>query len=247
MRQTDRNGPPYFNPLPPHGGRLCYRANLLTAWKFQSTPSAWRETTGQTRLFAWMREFQSTPSAWRETVIGFAIALCVAFQSTPSAWRETCLSCRLSRCGSQFQSTPSAWRETVSLTEEISGGGTFQSTPSAWRETDVITGYCQQLWISIHSLRMEGDGIVAQAFKFSNTFQSTPSAWRETPWMLSRKSRKKYFNPLPPHGGRQNDGWEELSTALFQSTPSAWRETRCGPCRPGCSPISIHSLRMEGD
>ena len=33
----------------------------------------------------------------------------------------------------------------------------FQSTPSAWRETKVHTGIWLMQWISIHSLRMEGD------------------------------------------------------------------------------------------
>ncbi len=35
---------PYFNPLPPHGGRLCCAKTRPTRRPFQSTPSAWRET-----------------------------------------------------------------------------------------------------------------------------------------------------------------------------------------------------------
>ena len=57
----------------------------------------------------------------------------------------------------------------------------FQSTPSAWRETqqnhlrhEYTSG------ISIHSLRMEGDG--------RSVFQAL---------------RQLDFNPLPPHGGRR--------------------------------------------
>ena len=35
-----------FNPLPPHGGRLCPACDdLYNIFIFQSTPSAWRETT----------------------------------------------------------------------------------------------------------------------------------------------------------------------------------------------------------
>ena len=34
----------YFNPLPPHGGRRLATVKRLTPRKFQSTPSAWRET-----------------------------------------------------------------------------------------------------------------------------------------------------------------------------------------------------------
>ena len=34
----------YFNPLPPHGGRPLFRSRFRFPRKFQSTPSAWRET-----------------------------------------------------------------------------------------------------------------------------------------------------------------------------------------------------------
>ena len=57
--------------------------------------------------------------------------------------------------------------------------GIFQSTPSAWRETDFVRSNCCHNVISIHSLRMEGD---------HRTYR--------------RIRGKKYFNPLPPHGGR---------------------------------------------
>ena len=100
--------------------------------------------------------------------------------------------------------------------------------------------------ISIHSLRMEGDKIRLGLF-----FQLG------------------HFNPLPPHGGRQEyisgcevgtvfqstpSAWRETPSdstghglSSFQSTPSAWRETQAIriPCPPVC--ISIHSLRMEED
>ena len=34
----------YFNPLPPHGGRRGKKYRVFVERKFQSTPSAWRET-----------------------------------------------------------------------------------------------------------------------------------------------------------------------------------------------------------
>ena len=34
--------------------------------------------------------------------------------------------------------------------------------------------------ISIHSLRVEGDGIASEADNYFSKFQSTPSVWRET-------------------------------------------------------------------
>ena len=100
----------------------------------------------------------------------------------------------------------------------------FQSTPSAWRET---RGHgLQQVTcrISIHSLRMEGDDL-------------------QSALILSQR----YFNPLPPHGGRHKSGQLSISHTLFQSTPSAWRETHYAALVLVSADISIHSLRMEGD
>ncbi len=79
-------------------------------------------------------------------------------------------------------------------------------------------------FISIHSLRMEGDGIR----RVSTALQQD-------------------FNPLPPHGGRQPAWFRSSQISVFQSTPSAWRETGQALGRPGVPGISIHSLRMEGD
>ena len=55
----------------------------------------------------------------------------------------------------------------------------FQSTPSAWRETIPSASAWRTASISIHSLRMEGDHYLAFMILLT-----------------------KYFNPLPPHGGR---------------------------------------------
>ena len=55
-----------FNPLPPHGGRLFCRLRQFHEFRFQSTPSAWRETDICNVCHGYF-QFQSTPSAWRET------------------------------------------------------------------------------------------------------------------------------------------------------------------------------------
>ncbi len=133
-----------------------------------------------------------------------------------------------------------------------------------------MTGYCQQLWISIHSLRMEGDASFLAALHRPAAFQSTPSVWRETPLKKPSTIATIYFNPLPPYGGRpcsrHGNGRSGIisihslrmegdvyhlqplyANSLFQSTPSVWRETLnlCPTIRAII--ISIHSLRMEGD
>ena len=212
-----------FNPLPPHGGRLVDAAYQTYVVTFQSTPSAWRETT----------------HVWDTVVVS-------AFQSTPSAWRET--QKRWEHCRIYDISIHSLRMEgdrccfyvaalALNFNPLPPHGGRPSSTHFSGRRKK----------ISIHSLRMEGDaeksGVSYSAYHFNplpphggrpssthfsgrrKKFQSTPSAWRETvpvdsagnlkiisihslrmegdPWMLSRKSRKKYFNPLPPHGGRR--------------------------------------------
>ena len=100
----------------------------------------------------------------------------------------------------------------------------FQSTPSAWRETTEVREKPRTQNISIHSLRMEGD---------ISTHRTLSS--------------RRYFNPLPPHGGRLYHLHPLYANSLFQSTPSAWRETICHQYFLSFVCISIHSLRMEGD
>ena len=167
-----------FNPLPPHGGRHTevrekprtqnisihslrmegdrdQFQQMISDSKFQSTPSAWRETGRLNRRLS-LFSFQSTPSAWRETYMDSYDEGTATFQSTPSAWRETHNFFTLHR-RRVFQSTPSAWRETLhprrrrmrnyDFNPLPPHGGrlsrlnrrlslfSFQSTPSAWRET----------------------------------------------------------------------------------------------------------------
>ena len=78
--------------------------------------------------------------------------------------------------------------------------------------------------ISIHSLRVEGDPLRSKRSP-ACLFQSTPSVWRETVRFHGKQSGLRYFNPLPPCGGRL--------PARFAVAISNF--------------ISIHSLRVEGD
>ena len=101
----------------------------------------------------------------------------------------------------------------------------FQSTPSVWRETLLPS---QQV--------------------LPHSFQSTPSVWRETAPVIHVTCQCRDFNPRPPCGGRRHGSQgRDGRLYTFQSTPSVWRETGHGQqdCRP--YPISIHSLRVEGD
>ena len=101
--------------------------------------------------------FQSTPSAWRETS-SCLVSICKSpnFNPLPPHGGRLCPACDDLYNIFIFQSTPSAWRETrlclLSITGEL-----FQSTPSAWRETHYGERGESLRIISIHSLRMEGD------------------------------------------------------------------------------------------
>ena len=104
---------------------------------------------------------------------------------------------------------------------------------------------------------------------YVKTFQSTPSAWRETvhidlyacsvryfnplpphggrPYNLCPRGNLLYFNPLPPHGGRLCPDLPPSLHADFNPLPPHGGRRRS--CRDVLFlvVISIHSLRMEGD
>ncbi len=101
--------------------------------------------------------------------------------------------------------------------------------------------------ISIHSLRVEGDVFCPPIIVLIVLFQSTPSVWRETRASLTVSLNWRYFNPLPPCGGRHLRSIAQMSASQFQSTPSVWRETGGVPEGLSAVEISIHSLRVEGD
>ena len=180
---------------------LCICACLRII--FQSTPSAWRETGGQTKTVR--REGISIHSLRMEgdrlTFVPSSTHL-QNFNPLPPHGGRLCLSAlmqpeplyfnplpphggRLGRpwdvaWDALFQSTPSAWRETCEETGISFNTYQFQSTPSAWRETALSCRTIARQDISIHSLRMEGD-VKSLIIIFSNL----------------------NFNPLPPHGGRR--------------------------------------------
>ena len=101
--------------------------------------------------------FLSTPSARRATLL--TAALEKASDISIHALREegdvlTAID-RMSDCG--FLSTPSARRATLSSTMPSCTGWIFLSTPSARRATEIKDDAPENLAISIHALREEGD------------------------------------------------------------------------------------------
>ena len=191
----------YFNPLPPHGGRPACPNRCHDTRLFQSTPSAWRETSLLLRSHAAMRHFNPLP---------------------PHGGRQT-LSHRRQR-QSEFQSTPSAWRET-SLRACICGQmRNFNPLPPHGGR--LFVNLCDQLCIHFNPLPPHGGRLITLFCACQwNLFQSTPSAWRETRQRFQVPVCYCNFNPLPPHGGRLYKKYAKAQRYIFQSTPSAWRET----------------------
>ena len=129
---------------------------LLPEIEFQSTPSAWRETMRR-RMGNGTLSFQSTPSAWRETTYGvYWKYLSENFNPLPPHGGRPLFYLHLCTSQMYFNPLPPHGGRLLCLTfgQTLT---TFQSTPSAWRETDCREQYTRASFISIHSLRMEGD------------------------------------------------------------------------------------------
>ena len=192
--------------------------------QFQSTPSAWRETWPTKIQEHWILHFNPLPPHGGRPC-NRSTLFCTDSISIHSLRMEGDNDTNVYDPSiALFQSTPSAWRETDGLWVMESRQDTFQSTPSAWRET-----MFQNLWNcrSLHFNPLPPHG--GRPFKAAC---ATPT---------------DHFNPLPPHGGRPSPLQKIFALAVFQSTPSAWRETLIPSRTPSANPISIHSLRMEGD
>ena len=124
----------------------------------------------------------------------------------------------------------------------------FQSTPSAWRETNSLAALVRTIYISIHSLRMEGDSFCN--FKnIANTISIHSLRMEGDVFFLVFVKRNfLYFNPLPPHGGRPGYGVSEsirynISIHSLRMEGDDWMDDLVDKFWD----ISIHSLRMEGD
>ena len=192
--------------------------------------------------------FQSTPSAWRETLIVFVLLSGIVI-SIHSLRMEGDLDVMTGYCQQLWISIHSLRMEGDTFAWGGAHGALlFQSTPSAWRETcrhrslhgnqshfnplpphggrlrgfRTMTG---KRFISIHSLRMEGDISLSFPHIVGLLFQSTPSAWRETGlYVYVLDALEISIHSLRMEGDTMLCS-SSMEYDLFQSTPSAWRET----------------------
>ena len=213
----------YFNPLPPHGGRRGSALICSMHQKFQSTPSAWREThfavvhanIAIISIHSLRMEGDPCPVAGSQTtndfnplpphggrrLLGVPLPAVITFQSTPSAWRETDCS-GVSVLSAAFQSTPSAWRETAKKLTCVVFVEIFQSTPSAWRETTSAMWIIRQL-SNFNPLPPHGGRHLSENDADEYSDISIHSLRMEgDPADRLHVLSMTYFNPLPPHGGR---------------------------------------------
>ena len=146
------------------------------------------------------------------------------FQSTPSAWRET--NCGMSAHGmtAYFNPLPPHGGRLPGISRCLLVPRHFNPLPPHGGRRYACAGVSAGLYISIHSLRMEGDV----------SFASQISTW-------------KYFNPLPPHGGRPGYGVSESIRYNISIHSLRMEGDTSFPQAGSGRGISIHSLRMEGD
>ena len=123
----------------------------------------------------------------------------------------------------------------------------FLPTPSARRATGVTSASYQQIKISTHALREEGDHDLGNSMDDAGKFLPTPSARRATVIELLMG----LISPISTHALREEGDVEvaELFTipSIFLPTPSARRATVCSTVYRSRESISTHALREEGD
>ena len=153
----------------------CYQS------RFQSTPSVWRETIGNGSSGGGGGDFNPLPPCGGRLVGIRSFPDALIFQSTPSVWRETFAFAMSSDALKHFNPLPPCGGRPTPFRSRMTFLLLFQSTPSVWRETHNFRITFLALFISIHSLRVEGD--------LYEPLHSSPLP--------------TYFNPLPPCGGRR--------------------------------------------
>ena len=150
-----------FNPLPPHGGRLSVVCKNFELPTFQSTPSAWRETGN---FFYLIHNIVISIHSLRMEgdLSCLATSGSPPFISIHSLRMEGDLRVRrlIPECKDFNPLPPHGGRLLIHFSHLTFLS--FQSTPSAWRETSFSDFNNFRFFISIHSLRMEGDLMSAQ-------------------------------------------------------------------------------------
>ena len=144
-----------FNPLPPCGGRLSSCYHLPVKHNFNPLPPCGGRLHSAMRHAVHLHFNPLPPCGGRPDERNGRPATRYFNPLPPCGGRHPC-----GRAGKDFKA--------------------FQSTPSVWRETGTDALIYSGNFISIHSLRVEGDATASASTMGAAVFQSTPSVWRET-------------------------------------------------------------------
>ena len=170
--------------------------------------------------------FQSTPSVWRETRASFISSGCTFnFNPLPPCGGRPAQTVSINknydisihslrvegdesiiyklRLYFQFQSTPSVWRETFIASQRLASMFNFNPLPPCGGRLFTGVTYDIDEYISIHSLRVEGDILLYIFKKISIISIHSLRVEGDRLYLFSCDFLPNYFNPLPPCGGRQ--------------------------------------------
>ena len=178
-----------------------------------------------------------------------ATTKCTRFLSTPSGWRATLID--LMRCGKEmhfYPRPPGGGRRC-----DKRGGGycyRFLSTPSGWRATRAEHITINDLFISIHALRVEGDklrfsGMSVEVIDF---YPRPPGGGRPRSYRVSRWLRQTIsIHALRVEGDRKKVQQMSKFTTISIHALRVEGDRSEAVKPPNDCRISIHALRVEGD
>ena len=179
----NRSPPPHFNPLPPCGGRLKSQNRKKILRNFNPLPPCGGRPVINTESASHGKYFNPLPPCGGRHVICQKQRIAHIFQSTPSVWRETAnarkavAKARISIHSLRVEGDDE--KNTANMNQDnfnplppcggrhISPGNSLICSnfnplpPCGGRLTPPSFGSLY-FWISIHSLRVEGDGQFAQ-------------------------------------------------------------------------------------
>ena len=159
---------PYFNPRPPHGGRLCAAGRLPEVSDFNPRPPHGGRR-GCRRGRNLPERFQSTPSAWRATITSSDSGRCGQISIHALRMEGDSCAARAALWHPDFNPRPPHGGR-LQAGSKVEGEGDFNPRPPHGGRPVRQALDLQRIRISIHALRMEGD----------------PSSWaRQTVSMIS--------------------------------------------------------------
>ena len=188
--------------------------------------------------------FQSTPSVWRETGVTTEYTDDGAdFNPLPPCGGRLCY--HPSKCyHTHFNPLPPCGGRPTSIAR-ILGTIHFNPLPPCGGRLRLID-VASVLYISIHSLRVEGDGFTPYDKTGYLDFNPLPPCGGRREICRIRK-RAGDFNPLPPCGGRPAAVKMRERILHFNPLPPCGGRRNQGGQSTQRGAISIHSLRVEGD